>query len=283
VLADSNQLHQVLMNLATNAAAAIPGTGGLLHFVQDLVEVDEEAMRLKPQLRCGRFVRLVVSDTGCGMDAATLERIFEPFYTTKAPGQGTGLGLSVVLGIVQQHDGAIVVYSEPGKGTTFQIYLPVCEEGVVAPGPHLSEPPPRGRGEHIMVVDDEEVVVRVMEGMLRRLGYRSSAYMDPAVALQAFREKPHDYDLVITDLTMPRMTGTVLAAEMRQARAALPMVLCTGFGGATDREEITRLNLHGPLLKPFTLEALAKIVAGALRQQPVQTDRGNGVTSPAGG
>ncbi len=283
VLADSNQLHQVLMNLATNAAAAMAGTGGQLHFGQDLVEVDEDAVRQRPQLRCGRFVRLVVSDTGCGMDAATQERIFEPFFTTKAPGEGTGLGLSVVLGIVQQHDGAVMVYSERGKGTSFQIYLPVCEEGLVISGPQPQQPPPRGRGEHILVVDDEEVVVRVMVGLLKRLGYRTSAYIDPAAALQAFLEKPLDYDLVITDLTMPKMTGTALAAEMRRVRPALPMVLCTGFGGAADRAEITRLNLRGPLLKPFTLEALAKIVAGALPQQPVRSNREDGVTSPAGG
>jgi len=206
-----------------------------------------------------------VSDTGCGMDAATLKRIFEPFFTTKGPGQGTGLGLSVVLGIVEQHDGNVIVYSEPGKGTTFQIYLPVCAAASSVSSPTLPPMLIRGQGEHIMVVDDEAIVVSVAEEILQRLGYRISTFTDSLAALQAFQNSASDFDLVLTDLTMPKMKGTAMAAEMRMLRPGLPIVLCTGFGGAIDRGELTRLELFGPLLKPFTLEALAAAVAEALR------------------
>jgi CheY-like chemotaxis protein/two-component sensor histidine kinase len=262
VLADSTQLHQVLMNLATNAASS---------------------MAEHPQLRCGRFVRLVVSDTGCGMDAATRERIFEPFFTTKAPGQGTGLGLAVVHGIIQQHEGAIVVYSERDKGTTFQVYLPVCETATEATRPGPLQPPPRGRGEMVMVVDDEELVLRVAVGMLRHLGYRTAAYGDGATALQALREKPMDFDLVMTDLTMPKMTGAMLAAEIRRLRPDIPIVLCTGFGKAMDPEDIIHLKLRGPLLKPFMLETLASIAAEALHPAAGPDRAPPDTTSSAGG
>jgi CheY-like chemotaxis protein len=271
------------MNLATNAASSMAEHGGRLEFIQDLVEVDEQAARQHPQLRCGRFVRLVVSDTGCGMDAATRERIFEPFFTTKAPGQGTGLGLAVVHGIIQQHEGAIVVYSERDKGTTFQVYLPVCETATEATRPGPLQPPPRGRGEMVMVVDDEELVLRVAVGMLRHLGYRTAAYGDGATALQALREKPMDFDLVMTDLTMPKMTGAMLAAEIRRLRPDIPIVLCTGFGKAMDPEDIIHLKLRGPLLKPFMLETLASIAAEALHPAAGPDRAPPDTTSSAGG
>jgi PAS domain S-box-containing protein len=283
VLADATQLHQVLMNLATNAAAALAASGGRLEIIQDVVEVDEQAVRQHPQLRCGRFVRLVVSDTGCGMDAVTLERIFDPFFTTKAPGRGTGLGLAVVHGIVQQHEGIILVYSDPGKGTTFQVYLPVCAEVAVNASPGPAGLLPRGQGERILVVDDEELVLRVAVGMLGHLGYRPSAHRDGFSALQALRGNPGQYDLVMTDLTMPKMTGVMLAAEIRRVRPDIPIVLCTGFGGATEREEIIRLGLRGPLLKPFLLEGLALIVAESLRSDQGRAGGRAEITSPAGG
>ncbi len=263
VLADPTQLHQVLMNLATNAAHAMERTGGRLEFRQEVTVLDEAAVRQRPQLRCGRFVHLTVSDTGCGMDAATLNRIFEPFFTTKAPGQGTGLGLSVVHGIVQQHDGFLIVDSAPGQGTTFQIFLPIC---ATTAGPSASVAPelPRGHGEHIIVVDDEEQVIRVATGMLQRLGYRCSGFVEAAQALAAIQQNLSDCALVISDLTMPRMTGTALAENIRRLAPHLPILLCTGFDRSGEREELARLELLGPLLKPFSIEALAAIVSEAL-------------------
>jgi PAS domain S-box-containing protein len=271
VLADASQLHQVLMNLATNAAHAMAETGGRLEIRQDLVSVDEETVRQRPQLRPGRFVRLSVSDTGSGMAPATLEKIFEPFFTTKAPGQGTGLGLAVVHGIVQQHEGAIIAYSQLGKGSTFQVYLPVCEPASRLAGAVTSPQAPKGKGELIMVVDDEEIVCQVAAGILKRLGYRTAAFLDAAAALQAFGERPGDYQLVLTDLTMPKMKGTALAAEIRHFRADIPIILCTGFGGALDRAELAQLALLGPLLKPFTMDSLAAMVAEALRDKPAKS------------
>jgi two-component system, sensor histidine kinase and response regulator len=263
VLADATQLHQVLMNLATNAAHAMEKTGGQLDLRQDVIVVDEAAVRRRPQLRCGRFVHLTVSDTGCGMDAATINRIFEPFFTTKAPGKGTGLGLSVVLGIVQQHDGFLLVDSAPGQGTAFQIFLPICTTTANASASIAAELP-RGQGQHIIVVDDEEMVIRVATGMLERLGYRVSGFIEPAEALSAIQQNPSGCALMITDLTMPKMTGTALAEKIRRLCPDLSILLCTGFDGAVGRDELTRLKLLGPLIKPFTVEALAVIISEAL-------------------
>jgi PAS domain S-box-containing protein len=264
VLADATRLHQVLMNLATNAAHAMEKTGGRLDIRQDVIVVDEADVRQRPQMRRGRFVHLTVSDTGCGMDAPTLPRIFEPFFTTKGPGAGTGLGLSVVLGIVQQHDGFLLVDSELGKGTTFQIFLPICTTTVNIPAPVAAELPP-GRGQHIIVVDDEEMVIRVATGMLERQGYRVSGFVEPAAALLALQQNSADCALVITDLTMPQMTGTALTEKIRVLNPDLPILLCTGFDGSVDPGELTRLKLLGPLIKPFTIEALALVVSEALR------------------
>jgi PAS domain S-box-containing protein len=264
VLGDSSQLHQIVMNLATNAAHAIGDAAGKIEFHVDVADIDADAVRQKPQLKCGRFVRMTISDTGCGMDAKTIARIYEPFFTTKRPGAGTGLGLSVVHGIVQKHDGFIVVSSELGKGTTFQIYLPVDQ----SVGPHIGDPDEpavrQGRGERIMVVDDEDMVVQVASGILKRLNYRATVFTNPFLALRALQEQPSAFDLVVTDLTMPKMNGTELAAEMHRVRPDVAIVLCTGFIGAIDQAELTRLGLRGPLLKPFEFEAMARIIGDTL-------------------
>jgi CheY-like chemotaxis protein len=263
VHADGTQLHQVLMNLALNSAHAMKEKGGRLEFGLDLVDVDAEAVRLSSQLRPGRVVRLTVSDTGKGMDAATVRRIFEPFFTTKGPGEGTGLGLSVVHGIVQQHNGIILVSSELGQGTTFQIYLPASGDAVVRRD-NLPASTPLGHNENIIVVDDEELVVQVTTEILTRLGYRPRNFLDPSDVILALRQKNHDCALVITDLTMKRMTGIALAAEIRLIHPDIPILICTGFDGVLDVHDRERLALSGPLLKPFTMETLAIAVNQAL-------------------
>ena len=267
IMADETQLHQIVVNLATNGAHAMEELGGRLDIMVDEVEVDQEMVSQKPQLRPGRFVRLWVTDTGPGMTEATLQRIFEPFFTTKETGKGTGLGLAVVHGIVQQHDGMIVVYSVPEKGTSFQIYFPVIAAGTAvladaAPTYRSVSPlPNQGAGRRVMVVDDDELVLSVAENVLRRAGYRALPFNDPVTALKVFREM---FDLIITDLTMPRIKGTKLAAEMREIRPDLPIILFTGFAGGINTSVFQGVGLFGPLQKPFTSESLLALVAQAL-------------------
>jgi len=265
VMADASQLHQVLVNLVTNAAHAIGDKSGTIDISVDEVILDGEAVRQRPQLRTGRFVRLSVGDTGCGMDATTQARIFEPFFTTKERGSGTGLGLSVVHGIVEQHEGAIVVYSEPGKGSTFMVYLPAHGTAPLADDPDAStHGVARGKGERILVVDDEEPVLLVARNVLARLGYKPEAYSDPEAGLAAFLANPRGYDLVLTDLTMPKMKGVELVARIRGPRPDIAVILCTGFQGSLASNEARRLGIDEILLKPFTVDMIGKSVARAL-------------------
>ena len=271
ILADSTQINQVIVNLATNAAHAMEEQGGRLEVKVEGVTVDQEMVNQKPQLRTGRFVRLWISDTGTGMTKEVQQRIFEPFFTTKEIGKGTGLGLAVVHGIVQQHDGAIVVYSAPGKGTAFQIFFPVIATAGEATAPAAptgrshSPVKPSGDGQCIMLVDDEDLVLSVAETVLRRAGYRVVPFNEPLLALKAFRETPGDFHLIITDLTMPKIKGTKLAAEMRTLRPGLPIILATGFGGGLDTSAMQSAGLFGPLQKPFTSDELIGAVERALK------------------
>ncbi|MEO5961538.1 MAG: ATP-binding protein, partial [Opitutaceae bacterium] len=205
VLADATQVHQVIMNLCTNAWHAMKDRPGKLGVELERFEVDAGLARTQPDLRPGSYVRLSVSDTGHGMAKATLDRIFEPFFTTKAPGEGTGLGLAVVHGIMRTHDGAITVYSEPGQGTKFHLYFPahlgprVADAGVKAP------PVPHGKGERVLYLDDEKLLAEMGGKILQRLGYKPEIFSTAADALAAFRAQPEKFDLVATDMTMPVM------------------------------------------------------------------------------
>jgi len=267
VLADATQMHQVIMNLATNAAHAMEPKGGRFEVRMDQVDIDGHAVKSHPRLKAGSFVRLIVTDTGCGMDEDTVKRIFEPYYTTKKQGKGTGLGLSVVYGIIQQHEGVILVYSELGKGTTFQIYLPATQGVQSAPEAAApAAPSPSGHGERVFIVDDEPLIIGVAQGILKRKGYQTRTFLDPIEALEAFKADPAAVDLVVSDLSMPRMKGTDMAAEIRKLNVTVPIIICTGFDGATSEEELRTLNVIGPLLKPFTLESLSEQVAKALRK-----------------
>ncbi|AOS44746.1 Blue-light-activated protein [Lacunisphaera limnophila] len=267
IMGDATQMHQVLVNLATNAAQVMAGQGGRLELAVEFVVVDQAMVQQRPQLRPGSFLRLLVSDTGSGMDEQTLQRIFEPFFTTKAPGQGTGLGLAVVHGIVQAHEGAIVVYSQPGQGTAFHLYFPA-----VAVTDTAARTPPAlpvaaavaGEGRSIMLVDDDSLVLLAAEKVLRRAGYRVMPFGDPEAALRAFQTSPTECDLIVTDLTMPRMLGTKLAAECRALRSDLPVLLTTGFGGALDRAALDRAGVVAMVQKPFTSESLLRAVAEAM-------------------
>jgi len=254
VLADASQIHQVLMNLATNAGHAMREHGGLLQIQLSRFQVTPELMHLVPDLREAPYIRLQVSDTGHGMEAKTVERIFDPFFTTKAPGEGTGLGLAVVHGIVKNHDGAITVYSQPGKGTTFHVYFPVTEEAATTPA--ASAPVPHGQGQRILFVDDEPALARVAEIVLRRLNYVVTACTKPAEALAQFRAHPENFDAVITDLTMPGTTGLELARQLLEIRPNVPILLVTGFSGTLTHEMVQQRGIRDLLLKPFTPDSL---------------------------
>ncbi|HEX9047589.1 MAG TPA: response regulator [Verrucomicrobiae bacterium] len=263
VLANATAIHQVIMNLGTNAWHAMRDKPGILKIEMNVAEVDEEFAHAHPGLHAGRYVRLTVSDTGHGMDAATLERIFDPFFTTKSVGDGTGLGLAVVLGIMQSHDGVINVYSQPGEGATFQLYVPVFDMA-----PEIKEtvttPIPRGHGEHILFVDDEESLVSVGKRMLERLGYTVTAKTSAMDALAAVRDHPGQFDLVITDLTMPVMDGARLGRQLLQLKPNLPILLSTGYTVVMTEEKVKELGFRGLLIKPSTAHDLGEAVHHAL-------------------
>jgi CheY-like chemotaxis protein len=262
VLADPGQVHQVLVNLATNALHAMMPQGGTLTVRESTLDADEAGAAVTG-LERRRYVRLTVSDTGCGMAPELLDRVFDPFFTTKEPGRGTGLGLAVVHGIMKSHDGLVTVESEPGKGTTFALYFPACEEDAAALPADASRLA-RGEGQHVLLVDDEESLARLGCRALERLGYRVTAETDPGHALAIFRSNPERFDILVTDLTMPSMSGLDLVREIHRIRPALPVVLATGYGGDVDAEEARALDIHELLFKPATVAALGHTVRRAL-------------------
>jgi signal transduction histidine kinase/ActR/RegA family two-component response regulator len=257
VLADAAQIHQIIVNLGANAAHAMEGRQGCLEVMESEVEVDVESARAVAGLRPGRYAKLVMSDNGCGMDAATVDRIFEPFFTTKPPGKGTGLGLAVVHGIIENHGGAISVSSRPGLGSVFCVYLPVTEKPAEEAAPTQDGIAP-GRGEEVLFVDDEKSLVNSTGTLLRRAGYSVTAFWDPTEALACFRADPSRFNIVVTDLTMPKMTGLALAEEIKKARPDIRIVLCTGFGGNLDEEKAREIGVHAILDKPYSVAGLTQ-------------------------
>ncbi len=264
VLADTTQIHQVVLNLCTNAAHAMQEHGGVLDVSCHSVEVDAELAKEHPGLNPGLYMRLSVRDTGHGMDRLTLDRIFDPFFTTKQPGEGTGLGLAVVHGIMQSHDGAVTVASEPGAGTVFSLYFPAIEGRAIAAS--REEPPePRGTGQRVLLVDDEPALVRIATRVLERLGYQVIPHTEATAALADFLARPDAFDLVLTDLTMPRMTGLELAREITARRPELPVILTSGYSGALDLTEIQEAGIREVLGKPFLARTIAEVVDRVLR------------------
>jgi CheY-like chemotaxis protein/anti-sigma regulatory factor (Ser/Thr protein kinase) len=265
VLTDPTQIHQVVMNLCVNAQHALEGRQGEVEVRLDEMLVDEMLCERHADLRPGLYVRLAVRDTGCGISAEHLKRIFEPFFTTRDVGQGTGLGLAVVHGIVQNNDGAILVQSEPGRGTEFQVLLPALLEAVDQIDPAI-QPPSRSNGEHILVVDDEEAIVKVLKRLLTRAGYKVTAHVDPLAALQDFIARPADINLILTDFTMPGLNGMELAVKVREIRPELPVIIATGFCGdlITQTQLAECPNIRKVVEKPLTPEAIIRLVAELL-------------------
>ncbi len=263
IVADPTQIHQVIMNLSTNAYHAMRESGGRLDLELVNTMVDPDLAARVSGLRPGPYVRLTVADTGHGMSPDTIGRIFEPYYTTKPLREGTGLGLATVHGIVAEHDGAIEVVSTPGVGSTFRIYFPAVPE-VVAEDTSDSRPE-QGPGGRVLLVDDEPVFLKAMRGLVAHLGYEVEATTSSTDALAALQHDPDGYDLLLTDQTMPDLTGGQLAAEALRLRPDLPVVLMTGYSDIMNAEVASELGIREFMLKPVSRHTLAEVLARTLR------------------
>ncbi len=264
VLVNPTHIHQVLLNLCTNAYHAMREGGGVINIVLKKLELYEDDPKIKQlQLAAGHYMRLSVTDSGTGMNPETVARIFDPYFTTKKQGEGTGLGLAVVNGIVKSYGGYITVYSEPGVGSSFNVHLPCCDVVLRQATQRGTDELPTGT-EHVLVVDDEAQVGQMACAILEQLGYRTSLFQQPAAALAAFKENPAGYDLVMTDMTMPKMTGVDLLKGLRSLRRDVPVILCTGFSELIDERRAYKQGFQSYLMKPVVLSDLAKAVRNAI-------------------
>lgn len=262
VMANATQIHQIAMNLMTNAYHAMEKTGGKMEITLKKVELGPEAMGDSARVP-GPYCCLTVSDTGTGMNKAVIERIFDPYFTTKAISKGTGLGLAVVHGIVKNYGGDIKVTSEPGKGTTFHVYFPQVLTPVETR--ETADLSPLGKGtEKILFVDDEEAIVRIVKQMLERLGYHVIVRTSSVEALEAFRAAPDNFDLVISDMTMPNMTGIQLLQKLKEIRPDIPVIICSGFSEQIDDEKARAMGINAYVMKPVVKNDLAKSIRNAL-------------------
>ena len=263
VLADATQIRQVMMNFGTNAAHAMRESGGILEVNLDEVYLDEEAVKNYDGINSGSYLELTVSDTGHGMTPQLMKRIFEPYFTTKKTGEGTGMGLAVIHGIVKSHGGDISVQSQPGKGTTFKVFLPCQGQREMTPPKYAADKIPGGC-ERILLVDDETRLVEAVGGILKKMGYRVTEISDPLDALAAFREQPGQFDLIISDVTMPHLTGIQLAREIKGIKPDIPIILCSGFSSALTREQIETLGVSHFITKPINRNNLARVIRKVL-------------------
>jgi len=264
VMADPAQIHQVLMNLCTNACHAMLECGGTLDICLRAVEVDEEFARLHLHLKPGDYVRVSISDTGHGMDAETMARIFDPFFTTKEVGKGTGLGLSVVHGIVLSHGGEITVESLPGKGSVFDVYLPVADAACTLEERAGDEDLIPEGSESILFVDDESDISLVVKPLLECQGYSVATCSSPAEALEKFRADPDAFDVVITDYTMPNMIGTRLSMELQRIRPDIPVILTSGFNEFITPKDFKQFGISEYVMKPFNARQLGRVIRRVL-------------------
>ena len=262
VLADPTHIHQIVMNLCTNASHAMMKTGGLLEVKLDAVDIDQKKAEKIRNLKKGSFIRLTISDTGHGMDIKTKERIFEPFFTRKEVGSGSGLGLSVVHGIINNYGGAIEVESAPGKGTTFTIYLPKHSSDGVDED-KLNRKPVKG-DEHILFVDDEPEITFMGKKMLENLGYKVTIRDGSASALEEFMTDPDKYALLVTDQNMPDMTGTEMVVRMKEKKPDLKVIIITGYADNLSGETLALCGINDVILKPMVLDDFSKVIRRVL-------------------
>jgi PAS domain S-box-containing protein len=266
IVGDSSSIHQVLMNLITNAYHAIQPTGGSIHLALEEAVLDANCVTGGICLPCGRYARIRVRDTGCGIDEAIREKIFDPYFTTKPPDKGTGLGLSVVRGIVNELGGEILLESEPGKGACFDVYLPLLEESAHE-ADLIDDAEIPGGSETILLVDDEQPIVDMEKRMLERMGYRVDALTGSGDALALFRADPKRYDLVISDMSMSGMTGDALLKQVLAIRPDIPTILCTGYTELISEERVKTIGIRALLPKPLAAEELAVMIRKVLETQ----------------
>jgi len=257
-MGDSTQIHQVLMNLCTNATHAMEDSGGTLAVGLTDVNLDGSFTRKYTDLTPGNYLKLTVSDSGTGIKPDIIASIFEPYFTTKNPGEGTGLGLPVVHGIVKVFGGEITVESETGRGSTFTIYLPVSKKSMDVES-ETFEVLPAGN-ENILLIDDEAPIVNMCKQMLTGLGYNVTTRTSSIEARELFRNRPEDFDLVLTDMTMPNMTGDRLAIELMKIRSDIPVILCTGYSKKMSEKSAAKIGIKAIVMKPFVKRELAQTV-----------------------
>jgi PAS domain S-box-containing protein len=265
VMADATQVHQVLMNLGKNACDAMQSRGGTLTIQLARERIDSLLHSPSPDLLPGNYLRISVQDTGTGIPAELIERVFEPFFTTKGHGEGTGLGLSVVHGIVRGHRGAILVRSKPGSGTVFDLFFPAAEhqaeDAAKAAAPSAA---PAGRGEHVLYVDDEDQLVDLVTRMMERMGYNVTGMTRPIEAVDVVRADPNRFDLVLTDLGMPGMSGMDLAEELLQIRPDLPIIITSGYVRAEDARRAEQIGVRDVVMKPNTVAEIGQLIRDRL-------------------
>jgi PAS domain S-box-containing protein len=265
VKADPTQIHQITMNLATNAYHAMEENGGELKVILKEIKLEEHDL-ICADMNPGLYACLTVSDTGTGIDKDVVNKIFDPFFTTKEKGKGTGMGLSVVHGIVKRMNGEIHVHSEPGKGSAFHIYLPIIQS-VFEHQPVMPNDPVVGGNESILLVDDEDSIMVMEKQALTRLGYEVTSRTSSVEALEAFRANPYKFDLVITDMNMPKMSGDKLAVELINIRPDIPILLCTGFSHTLTDEKIISLGIRDVLMKPIVIKDLTRKIREVLEEK----------------
>ena len=262
ILGDPIQINQVMMNFCINASQAMESTGGILEIIVETVSLDEEAADSYPDLTAGDYLKITVNDTGPGIEPEIIERIFDPYFTTKEMGKGSGMGLSIVHGIVQNHSGAISVDSKLGKGTTFSLLFPAVDEKPKIEPETINEIP-RGH-ETILFVDDEKSIANMAQKMLKHLGYKVETSLNPLQALDLFKSKPEYFDLVITDMTMPQMTGAKLSEKLIEIRFNIPVIICTGHSSLIDEEKAKQFGIAGYVMKPVSMSIIAKTIRKVL-------------------
>lgn len=248
------------MNLCTNAYHALRSRGGILSVSLTPADIGKNQYKIHEQyLTAGSYLKLEVSDTGIGMDQQTMERIFDPYFTTKKESEGTGMGLAVVHGIIMNHDGYIKVSSEPEAGSTFTVFLPslTIETDTLPEKLEEKDVIPRG-SERILIVDDEKVIVMLEKKILEDLGYRVTAFINSEEALELFQKQPEDFDLIITDMAMPHLSGIGLALKALKCQPAIPIILCTGFSEMYDEKKVKSLGIRHYIMKPVLRKELGQ-------------------------